>query len=345
MLMLGRGCLIVSLFLGFFFVIAPGNVEAQSVEGDEILRKNFNVKSWKERYSSGGRIHGVNVFYGHQYFSYSGGFEYGGKKYTVNSFETSSRSNVSVNISPKFPPDGAKRSNFTLHLGSSGRDLDSFNFGDANVSGNTSKWSGTSESLKKGYIENDDRTENGIIRITGLPPDIGKNLQFAEIRPKPTETSGRIEVVSDLNNDENTKRWRICNRGFGKEEAKVACRQLGLNTSGARPFDLNTTNWLKITRSGWNGWIDLFEIWGIAATPALLDNLECVGDEDALVDCKHSGIGIVSNACSINNTAAVICGDASSSGNNNSVQCPCGKAPNGKCWAPSHCGQGGGFGE
>ena len=297
------GFVFVALILVFcFFTVS----DASAQEGEVISEKHFRIDRWQvgghDRYVS------TRVYYGRQSFSYYGKFKYGGKDYTIKSFVLS-RDNVSVTISPAFPPSGARKSDFTLHLGSKGRALDQFNFGDATESkAFTNEWTGTSESLRAGFRENDHRTKNGIIKITGLPKGLGNHLQFGDYKPTPTETRGRLVVVSDLNDDENTKRWRICNRGFGKEEAQVACRQLGLGTSNAEAWDLSKTDWLKQTQRGFGAFVELLYIWSIALTPALLDNLECDGDESKLVDCEHSGLG-VGNACSINNTAAVKCGN------------------------------------
>ena len=304
--MIGCGCLAAALLLGFLLVIAPGSASAQdsTSEGEKLFETDFNVKSWK--------VYGyrtVTGFLGENVFANKGKFKYADIEYTITTFATSSKKKVSITISPGFPPSGARKSDFTLHLGSKGRALDQFNFGDATESkAFTNEWTGTSESLRAGFRENDHRTKNGIIKITGLPKGLGNHLQFGDYKPRPTETSGRLVVVSDLNDDENTKRWRICNRGFGKEEAQVACRQLGLGTSNAEAWDLSKTDWLKQTQRGFGAFVELLYIWSIALTPALLDNLECDGDESKLVDCEHSGLG-VGNACSINNTAAVKCGN------------------------------------
>ena len=350
--MFGYVCLTVAMFLGSILFIAPGS--AQTIE-DELLREQFRVESWVA-VSRRAQVQ----FYGQRNFNRK--FQYQGKDYTVTAFRSGGAASrfpgqgptggkVNVIITPKFPPDGVRSADFTMYLGSSGKDLDSFNFGDASASDDvgrydgSSEWYGTSESMHSGYVANDFSTQNGIIVIAKR--NIPEKLQFAKRRPTPTETSGRIEAVSDLNDDEKTKKWRICNKGFGVEEAKVACRQLGLETSGAKPLDLSTTDWLKQRKSGIQAWVDFFEIIALNITPVLFENLECTGDEARLVDCNHSILGVFAgNTCPLNTgTAAVICGTPSSDDNNNAVQCPCGTAPNGKCWATSHCGQGGGFGE
>lgn len=289
------GFIFVALILVFcFFAVSDA-----SAQGDEVItEKHFRIDRWQvgghDRYVP------TRVYYGRQNFRYYGDFKYEGKTYTIDSFVLS-RDKVSVTISPAFPPQGLAESYFTLHLGSKGRTLDQFNFGDATSSNTTKKWPGSYNTLRHGYQKTD-----GIIKITRFP--IPDHMQFAKSRPDPTETTGRLEMVSDLNDDDETTKWRICNRGFGKEEAQVACRQLGLGTSGAEPYDLSQTDWLKITGRGIWAFVELLTIWSIGLTPAPLDNLECTGTEAKLINCKHSKLD-VANACPIEKTAAVKCGN------------------------------------
>lgn len=103
------------------------------------------------------------------------------------------------------------------------------------------------------------------------------NLPDGSLRLKPTidlETgqesgpnSGALEIF-----DDETKLWKgICDDGWGAEEAKVACRQLGLTG------DVAETDILRI---------------GFPPLLFLLDDVECEGTEDTLLECKHPGRGV-----------------------------------------------------
>lgn len=43
------------------------------------------------------------------------------------------------------------------------------------------------------------------------------------------------------------------------------------------------------------------------SVPILLDQLSCTGSEARLVDCRHSGVGVVSSFCNHNEDAGVRC--------------------------------------
>ena len=334
---IGRGFVFAALILGFSLSSADG---AGAQEEEVIFNAEFRIDRWQvgghDRYVS------TRVYYGRQSFSYYGDFEYKGRTYTIKSFVLS-RDKVTLTMSPSSFPVGEDRSKFTLHLGVAGKTLDKFNFSDASLSvsssTNTNTWPGSYDTLRHGY-----QKTNGVIRIT--VDSLGDYVKFADSRPDPgldsegRPFSGRMEVLSDLNDDENTKVWRICNRGFGEKEAEVACRQLGLPSLGAKPLDLSTTDWLKLTKKGWAGWKEFFEVLAMVNTPVLLDNLECTGREARLIDCKHSGVGVSSSSvCPPQNTAAVNCALADDSDRTNETeqQCVCGKARNGICWTPQQC--------
>ena len=105
------------------------------------------------------------------------------------------------------------------------------------------------------------------------------------------EFTGIVEIF-----DEPSKKWKgICddgaddeNLGWGTEEAQVACRQLGF--AGGTPIT---------------------QINGTTSPPIyyLLDEVECDGTEDKLLDCDHAERGI--HDCTTLEYAGVFCDDPS----------------------------------
>lgn len=78
----------------------------------------------------------------------------------------------------------------------------------------------------------------------------------------------------------------VCDDGWGREEARVVCRELGyLDTNDSIPVP--------------NGFF------GIGLTAIHLDDLECTGNEARLIDCPHSGVG--QHNCRNIEDAGVIC--------------------------------------
>lgn len=272
-----------------FFLLAAGSADAQQYT-KLLFDQTFTVRKW-----NAGALNNKYLVYG---ASFSGvGFTYENVRYEVTAV-SSGGSRVNITIKPQFPPTGVRRSDFTLHTGSAEHTdkLSTFNFGDSN----NNRWAGSS-----GWHGE----SRGVIRITVTDTSVADHLRFAAIRPVPENNSGRLEFVRDPDADSSDK-WRICNTGFGEEEAEVACRQLGLPADGAEVLDLNNTGWLDITRSGFNAWLDVFEIIDINTTDVLLDGLECEGSEEKLVECGHLGIGVVSGgSCPIENTVGVSCGN------------------------------------
>ena len=93
-------------------------------------------------------------------------------------------------------------------------------------------------------------------------------------------TSGMIEIF-----DGEIKRWKgVCDDKGGVEEAQVACSQLGLTGGTAQ------TNIVRI---------------GYPPLLFLLDDVDCEGTEESLLECEHAGRG-VSN-CSSWEYAGVSC--------------------------------------
>lgn len=297
------------------------SADAQLPE-DVILEKTFNLDRWKRQ-----TPYNVTVYYGTDPLL-DADFTYKGTQYKVYSISSSyPRNRVKIGITPKFPPEGSHRSYFNLYAGSTSGELTKFNFGDAN---DDNEWPGHA-GFREGYIENDDRTQNGRVQITVVDESIGEHVVFDSFYPKSTENSSgqkighRIRVVSDLNYDADTRVWRICDRGgnfdFGEEEARVACRQMGFSPGGARAVDLSEmvkAEWpLLFPSSGTpdendpqtiiDAWLYSFQALSVYHTPVLLDKIQCEGDEEKLVDCSHLGLGVVSETCPALDTAGVLC--------------------------------------
>lgn len=328
-----RGFLMVVLLFGVF-LLDTRNSEAQQVE---IVKHEFPVVKWNVRAGQ------------HTYVAYGNpdeemSFNYRGVDYRIGEVREGVGA-VRIDIRPSFPPKnlpgGVEPGDFTFHAGVPGSDLNSFRYPRSLQHSIEHLWFGSA-----GWSE----AQKGVIRITVRDKSVADNLRFAASRPDTdsTSTSGRLE----FHDNEESMKWRVCNTGFGAQEAKVACRQMGMEIGTAEPVDISTTDWFeyKHPKGSFLRWGEVFELLSIYATPVLLDSIECTGNEDRLADCKHLGFEVQEgDHCPIENTAAVEC-DASQDESDDpdgdeDAGCPCGKAPNGKCWAPKHCGEGGGFGE
>ena len=94
-----------------------------------------------------------------------------------------------------------------------------------------------------------------------------------------SEKVGRLEILIN-------GRWgTICDDFWSDIDANVACRSLGLSPEGAR--DIRNC--------------------GGGTGPIYLDNINCDGDEESLLDCSHNGIG--NHNCGHNEDVGVICGE------------------------------------
>ena len=111
-----------------------------------------------------------------------------------------------------------------------------------------------------------------------------------------TNTSGRVEIC-------NNATWgTVCDDLWGIEDARVACRQLGLPAAGKfystnyydAYFYLNNIAATPITTGFTNG---IFDIW--------LDDVQCAGNESRLIDCPARPLG--SEDCSHSQDAGVLC--------------------------------------
>ncbi len=305
---------------------------------DTIFESEFRIDKWKKNKVRQGRVVGVTVFFGKQPFLHN--FTYKGTSYNiwgVSSSYLSAEKKVHIGISPRFPPEGSDRKLFNIYVGSKGGDLKKFNFGDTT----NNEWPG-----EAGFKN----VTTGTVKITVIDESLGDNLEFATFLPAPslikvdgsdiTHKRGRIQIRH------GDKAYAICNTGFGREEAQVACRQLGSLAVGASVSPLTQDDFKNTDTSNttWSSWKHFFSMIALLGTPVLLDQVECTGNESRLVDCNHLGLGVVSGGfCPAINFAAVNCIESVEDANNN---CICGRDPNtGQCWSRQHCGEGGGFGE
>ncbi|XP_072013340.1 scavenger receptor cysteine-rich domain-containing protein DMBT1-like [Amphiura filiformis] len=100
-----------------------------------------------------------------------------------------------------------------------------------------------------------------------------------------TPLDGRLEIY-------NNGLWgTICDDHFDPTDADVACRQMGFSYSDS----FFTVSLSAIPP---------------ASGPVLLDDLQCVGTENRLFDCPHSGIGVAN--CGHNEDVGVVCLNGSS---------------------------------
>ena len=79
--------------------------------------------------------------------------------------------------------------------------------------------------------------------------------------------------------------WPVCGYGWDLQDAHVVCRQLGY--SGAESsFDSQV---ITTQPSWWEG------VW--------LDNVQCVGNEKLILECRHNGLGF----CLFGTSASLVC--------------------------------------
>ncbi|XP_025102599.1 A disintegrin and metalloproteinase with thrombospondin motifs adt-2-like isoform X5 [Pomacea canaliculata] len=99
-----------------------------------------------------------------------------------------------------------------------------------------------------------------------------------------TAEAGRLEIF-------HGGTWNtVCSSGFGQEEAFVACRMLGFNSTTA--VAVRTAKY------------------GAGSGPILFYDLQCVGNETSLAQCKHLGLYI--HYCEHWMDVGVMCGFSSS---------------------------------
>lgn len=84
----------------------------------------------------------------------------------------------------------------------------------------------------------------------------------------PSPGQGRLEVL--INGQWGT----VCSDGFGEQDAKVACRSMGRPAMFALAYKASEQ---QLARD--------------PGLPILLDDLECEGTEESLLECGHAGVG------------------------------------------------------
>jgi hypothetical protein len=102
----------------------------------------------------------------------------------------------------------------------------------------------------------------------------GDGLSDGDIRLVGGASSGRLEIFF------NGAFGTVCDDGFGAEEARVACRELGFADG-------------------------VFSGNSVGSGEILLDNVECIGTEGSLLQCSHQGIGL--HNCGHTEDVAVTC--------------------------------------
>ena len=94
-----------------------------------------------------------------------------------------------------------------------------------------------------------------------------------------TTLSGRLEIF--INGEWGT----VCDDGWGLSDAHVACRELGY--SYALSYQCCAS-------------------YGAGSGLIWLDNVDCSGVEDFLLNCSHNGIGVL-RSCSHSEDVGVVC--------------------------------------
>lgn len=111
---------------------------------------------------------------------------------------------------------------------------------------------------------------------TTIPGSVGETIEVSittKVLDGGLELSdnGTLTIFDDSNND-GTGHWRhICDDDWDNTDAQVACNQLGLSESEGQTKD--------VTTQGNSSEIVTF----------LLDEVECDGTEDRVIDCDHDG--------------------------------------------------------
>lgn len=290
---LSRVSVLAALSLALSLLFLTGAGDAQAWERDifsakhPLSEKEINAQTYR----------GIDF----QNQSSAGEFTFKETTYSIRSVWSGKR-DVRISINPAFPPEGEIKNRFKLYM-----DEYVFSFADATVSeSGENTWPGSATRWSK--------ADNGGVKITYLE-DVGE-IRAAEYPDTGSEHVVRLEIY----NPQNRKWHWVCNTGFGKEEAKVACRQLGLPYENATAHML-PSDWREklgerhndenlTSEESMEFYMEWFHrIMPLAWFPALLDNIDCEGNEETLVDCEHSGWG-VSVGCFIDpHSAAVDCSE------------------------------------
>ena len=127
----------------------------------------------------------------------------------------------------------------------------------------------------------------------------------------PTGGARLLEMFDDENGD-GVGQWKwICDDGFGDDEARVACQQLG--AIGGIAWNIPAC-YFEFHESGTAGCPAFPELYGnehalhlmrLVQTPCALDEVDCDGTESRLTDCDHAGRGV--HDCSVREAIGVLC--------------------------------------
>ena len=113
---------------------------------------------------------------------------------------------------------------------------------------------------------------------------------------------GRVEVC-------HSGVWgTVCNDLFGKDDAAVACRQLGYSSSGIKYsiiLPIIYSNFCYNFIIGASVVTSSNSIFGQGTGPVILNRLQCTGLEYRLFDCVHRGL--IVHSCSHTKDAGVRC--------------------------------------
>ena len=93
---------------------------------------------------------------------------------------------------------------------------------------------------------------------------------------------GRVEVFY------NGEWGTVCDDGWDMNDARVICEELGYADAVSAP---------------------LYAHFGAGSGQIWLDNINCAGSEDSIVNCQHNGWG--SHNCNHNEDASVVCSSKS----------------------------------
>ena len=115
-----------------------------------------------------------------------------------------------------------------------------------------------------------------------------------------TPTLGRVEIcVSGV--------WgTVCDNFWGDDNARVVCRTLGL-VDKCKSCLQNCNSYIIIHFFTFCVVATAFRYprFGQGEGPIHLDNVQCTGEEESLLDCRHRGIGI--HSCGHYEDASVLC--------------------------------------
>ncbi|XP_025100419.1 deleted in malignant brain tumors 1 protein-like isoform X3 [Pomacea canaliculata] len=114
-------------------------------------------------------------------------------------------------------------------------------------------------------------------RDVGVVCNITNNMSARLVHG--TSAAGRLEILF------NQEWTTVCDRGFGQEEAQVACRMLGFNSTGAAAVSS--------------------VVYGAGSGHIFLDELNCKGTETNLEICSNSMFYL--NSCKHSNDVGIVC--------------------------------------